>query len=75
MRQHRLEANAYCTKLLQRELKDLYTKMERDLAPLPDEIENDDQMNIVRNIWSIEEEWVLDPKQREDMTLVNKEVL
>lgn len=47
--------------------------MERDLEPLPQHIDNESDEEadrVVRNVWAIEEEWIMDPELRDQLTLI-----
>lgn len=74
MRYH-AQRRAYYENIIQRSLVDLYRKMEHDIEPLPDtiDLEDTDQALIAGNVWSIEEEWIIDPKQRKSLSLIQDE--
>jgi hypothetical protein len=74
MRYH-AQRRAYYENIIQRSLYDLYRKMEHDIEPLPEtvDLEDKDQALIAGNVWSIEEEWIIDPKQRKSLSLIQEE--
>ncbi len=62
-----------------RALAELYTHMEKQLEFLtPDQtIDGDtltnEQLEIIERVEAIEEEWILDPQQRKELTLIQWE--
>lgn len=69
------QRRAYYENIIHRSLYDLYRKMERDIEPLPDlvDLEQEDQANTVMNVWAVEEEWILDPNKRKALSLIQIE--
>lgn len=62
---------------IQRSLQELYTRMSAMLETIPDDIDEDKltptQRTVVDNISAIEEEWIPDPDQRRQLSLIQWE--
>ncbi|UAW01046.1 hypothetical protein STIP28_4 [Synechococcus T7-like virus S-TIP28] len=62
---------------VQRSLVEMYAHMEKMLDYIPVGIEEkdltDDHKEIISKIEAIEEEWIVDPDQREDLSLIKWE--
>ena len=62
---------------VQRSLVEMYAHMEKMLDYIPEGIEEkdltEDHKEIISKIEAIEEEWIVDPDQRKDLSLINWE--
>ena len=62
---------------VKRSLAELYQHMESMLDTIPEGIDEKDltpeHQDIINSIEAIEEEWIVDPKTREALTLINWE--
>ena len=62
---------------VQRSLIEMYNHMEKMLEAIPEGIEEKDltpeHEEIITRIEAIESEWIVDPEQREQLTLINWE--
>lgn len=60
-------------RVVTRSLQDMYKQMIRFCNNIPEGCnldENPDAADLACNVWAIEEEWILDPKLREEMSLL-----
>ena len=63
-----------------RSLAELYQHMEDMLEILPEDAENDgdkltdEQLEVIERVEAIEQEWILDPVIREEVSLIQWEV-
>ena len=62
---------------VQRSLVEMYQHMEKMLDYIPEGIDEadltEDHKEIINKIAAIEEEWIIDPTQRDDLSLINWE--
>ena len=62
---------------IQRSLMEMYVHMEKMLQYIPDDIDEKDlsqeHKDIISKITAIEEEWIIDPTQRDELSLINWE--
>ena len=62
---------------VQRSLVEMYQDMEKMLDYIPEGIDEadltEDHKEIINKIAAIEEEWIIDPTQRDDLSLINWE--
>ena len=60
---------------VQRSLVEMYAHMEKMLAYIPEGIDEadltEDHVEIINKIEAIEQEWIVDPEQREQLSLIN----
>ena len=60
---------------VQRSLVEMYQHMEKMLDSIPEGIDEadltPDQEEIIDRIEAIEQEWIVDPEQREQLSLIN----
>ena len=60
---------------VQRSLVELYQHMEKMLDYIPEGIDEsdltDEHITIINKIEAIEQEWIVDPEQREQLSLIN----
>ena len=60
---------------VRRSLVELYTRIEGLLETIPDDIDEsdltEDQIDTIDNICSIEEEWIIDPELRRELSVIN----
>ena len=62
---------------IQRSLVEMYQHMEQMLTILPDDEEidgdalTDKQLEVIERVEAIEQEWIVDPDQREALSLIN----
>lgn len=63
--------------IIDQSIQQAYNQMRKHLERVPDEVdfedeeeENSDAANAVKDIWSIEEEWILDPELRVELSLL-----
>lgn len=59
--------------MIQRTLHETYARMELILRDIPDGCDlesNPTAMEAARKIWAIEEEWIIDPRLREELSLI-----
>lgn len=59
---------------MRRSLAEVYKNIERHLELIPEEIDedqlSDEQMDAVQAVECLEQEWILDPEQRAEMTCI-----
>lgn len=61
-------------KLFQYSLRDMYAQMMRHLDKVPEGANldrNDEAAYHCQNVWAIEEEWILDPELRAELSLLD----
>ena len=60
---------------VRRSLVEIYTRIEELLETIPDDIDEDDltedQLDTVANICSMEEEWIIDPVLRRELSVID----
>ena len=60
---------------LQRSLTEVYTQIEKLLSTIPDDIDEkdltEDQMYAINCVQALEEEWVIDPEMRGELSCIN----
>lgn len=60
---------------VRRSLVEIYTRIEQLLETIPDNISEseltEDQTDIINNIEAIEQEWILNPELRAELSVIN----
>lgn len=66
--------------IVDRSIQHAYNQMRKHLDRVPDEIDYEDEdskdsdaANAIKDIWAIEEEWILDPELRVELSLLSYE--